>query len=129
MNTHDDAPKRRRRNAGLKAAETKGLEERKREALMAAWTRKNGKNDALNPYSSKIGADRDRTIPFTPGGRVAYQRKDPTLKGLIIAEPWVSMIMAGRKLGDALARHQAAGPHRAYQEGLKDPSPIWSARY
>jgi hypothetical protein len=53
MNTHEEARKRRRRNAGLKAAETKGPEERKREALMAAWTRKNGKNDTVNPYSKQ----------------------------------------------------------------------------
>jgi hypothetical protein len=53
MNSDDEAWKRRRRNAGLKAAETKGAEERKREALMAAWTRKNGKNDEANPYSKK----------------------------------------------------------------------------
>jgi hypothetical protein len=53
MNTDDEVRKRRRRNAGLKAAETKGSEERKREALMAAWTRQNGKNDAVNPYSKQ----------------------------------------------------------------------------
>jgi hypothetical protein len=53
MNAYDEARKRRRRNAGLKAAETKGPEERKREALMAAWTRQNGKNDAVNPYSKQ----------------------------------------------------------------------------
>jgi hypothetical protein len=35
--------------AGLKAAETKGPEERSREAHMAAWTRKHGKDDAKNP--------------------------------------------------------------------------------
>ena len=38
-------------DAGSKAAETKGPEERKRAALMAAWTRKHGKNDAENPHS------------------------------------------------------------------------------
>lgn len=53
MNAEDEVRKRRRRNAGLKAAETKGSEERKREALMAAWTRKNGKNDAANPYAKQ----------------------------------------------------------------------------
>ena len=41
------------RIAGLLAAETKGPEERNRAALMAAWTRKHGKNDALNPYSKE----------------------------------------------------------------------------
>ena len=51
MTMENEDRKRRRRNAGLKAAETKGPEERKREALMAAWTRKHGKNDAANPYS------------------------------------------------------------------------------
>ncbi len=29
----------------------KGSDERRRRALMAAWTKANGKNDALNPYS------------------------------------------------------------------------------
>jgi len=38
------------KTAGEKAAETKGRIERVREAKMAAWTRKNGKNDVLNPY-------------------------------------------------------------------------------
>jgi hypothetical protein len=38
---------------GRKAAETKGKIERVREAKMAAWTRKNGKNDAVNPYSKQ----------------------------------------------------------------------------
>jgi hypothetical protein len=41
------------KTAGQKAAETKGRIERVREATMAAWTRKNGKNDALNPYSKQ----------------------------------------------------------------------------
>jgi hypothetical protein len=49
MTTDEEDRKRRRRNAGLKAAETKGPEERKRAALMAAWTPKHGKNDAANP--------------------------------------------------------------------------------
>jgi len=53
MNADAETRKRRRRNAGLKAAETKGPDERRREALMAAWTRKNGKNDAVNPYSKQ----------------------------------------------------------------------------
>jgi hypothetical protein len=39
------------KTAGQKAAETKGRTERVREAKMAARTRKNGKNDAVNPYS------------------------------------------------------------------------------
>jgi len=51
MTTVQDDRKRRRRNAGLKAAETKGSEERKRGARMAAWMRKHGKNDAANPHS------------------------------------------------------------------------------
>ena len=54
ISEHEDR-KRRRRNAGLKAAETKGPEERKRAALMAAWTRKHGKNDAANPHSKASG--------------------------------------------------------------------------
>jgi hypothetical protein len=41
------------KTAGQKAAGTKGRIERVREAKMAAWTRKNGKNDALNPYSKQ----------------------------------------------------------------------------
>ena len=41
------------KTAGQKAAETKGRVERVREAKMAAWTRKNGNNDALNPYSKQ----------------------------------------------------------------------------
>ena len=41
------------KTAGQKAAETKGSIERVREAKMAAWTRKNGKNDARNPYSKQ----------------------------------------------------------------------------
>jgi hypothetical protein len=51
MTVETENRKRRRRNAGLKTAETKGPEERKREALMAAWTRKYGKNIAANPFS------------------------------------------------------------------------------
>jgi hypothetical protein len=50
-----------RRQAGLKAAETKGPSERSRAAKMAAWTRKHGKNDAENPFS-KENASR-RTSP------------------------------------------------------------------
>jgi hypothetical protein len=54
---------RRRRNqlAGLKAAATKGEEERRRAALMANWTRRHGKDDERNPYTkanyyrSKVG--------------------------------------------------------------------------
>jgi hypothetical protein len=51
-----DEPKRESvppKTPGQKAAETKGRIERVREAKMAAWTRKNGKNDALNPYSKQ----------------------------------------------------------------------------
>ena len=51
MTVENGNRKLRRRNAALKAAETKGPEERKRAALMAAWTRKHGKNDAQNPHS------------------------------------------------------------------------------
>jgi hypothetical protein len=42
-----------RRAAALKAAKTKGPEERSRTAKMANWTMKHGKNDAENPYSKK----------------------------------------------------------------------------
>ena len=41
------------KTAGQKAAATKGRIERVREAKMAAWTRKNGKNDAMNPFSKQ----------------------------------------------------------------------------
>jgi hypothetical protein len=49
--TSDRERKLRQRLAGYKAAETKGPEERSREAYMAAWTKKHGKDDAANPYS------------------------------------------------------------------------------
>jgi hypothetical protein len=39
------------RDAALKAADTKGPSERSRAAKMAAWTRKYGKDDATNPFS------------------------------------------------------------------------------
>ena len=42
-----------RHHAAMKAAETKGAEERNREALMAAWTRKYGRDDKRNPYSMR----------------------------------------------------------------------------
>jgi hypothetical protein len=42
---------RRRKEAARKAVETKGPSERRRAAKMASWTRKHGKNDALNPFS------------------------------------------------------------------------------
>jgi hypothetical protein len=37
--------------AGFKSSATKGHDEEVRAAQMAAWTRKNGKDDARNPYS------------------------------------------------------------------------------
>jgi hypothetical protein len=43
--------KTREREAGQKAVESKGEDELKRAALMAAWTRKHGKDDKVNPYS------------------------------------------------------------------------------
>jgi hypothetical protein len=49
----DDDQKRKWKNAGIKAAETKGPDERKRAAKMAAWTRKHGKNDEQNPYTRR----------------------------------------------------------------------------
>ena len=42
-----------RQDTALKAAETKGPDERHREGLMAAWTRKYGKDDKANPYSKQ----------------------------------------------------------------------------
>ena len=36
---------------GAKSAQTKGPIELRRAARMAWWTRKNGKDDARNPYS------------------------------------------------------------------------------
>src|SRR5258707_818951 len=45
--------KRKRRAAALKAAETKGPEERSRTAKMAIYTMRHGKNDAQNPYSKE----------------------------------------------------------------------------
>lgn len=39
------------REAAQKAVETKGEDELKRAGLMAAWTRKHGKDDKANPYS------------------------------------------------------------------------------
>jgi len=53
MDEEEAATKMLRRNAGLKAAETKGREERKREGLMAAWTRRKGKTDTANPSSKQ----------------------------------------------------------------------------
>jgi hypothetical protein len=41
----------KRKQAGIKAADTKGREERVRAAKMARYTRQHGKNDAANPYS------------------------------------------------------------------------------
>lgn len=41
------------KSLGQRASETKGHIERVRAAKMAAWTRKNGKNDALNPHSKE----------------------------------------------------------------------------
>ncbi len=46
-----DQKKRDNVAAGHKASATKGKDEEIRAANMAAWTRKNGKNDALNPFS------------------------------------------------------------------------------
>ena len=49
----DDQQRNKHRQAALKAALTKGLEERRREAKMAAWTRKHGKDDTRNPFSKQ----------------------------------------------------------------------------
>ena len=48
-----DDQQHKHRQAGLKAALTKGPEERRRAAKMAAWTRKHGKDDARNPFSKQ----------------------------------------------------------------------------
>jgi len=45
--------KRGYRKAGIEAAKSKGALERRREALMAAWTRKYGKDDLKNPWSKE----------------------------------------------------------------------------
>jgi hypothetical protein len=59
-----DERKRKQREAGLKAAETKGSDELRRAAKMAAWTRKHGKNDAANPYA------RANAVPTRDGAAV-----------------------------------------------------------
>ena len=46
-----DAMTDKKRQAGLRASETKGKEEETRAANEAAWTKKNGKNPAANPHS------------------------------------------------------------------------------
>jgi hypothetical protein len=54
---------RRRHEAARKAVETKGPSDRRRAAKMAAWTRKHGKNDGVNPFSktnAKTISDRQR---------------------------------------------------------------------
>ena len=62
------------REAGLKAARTKGPEERTRAALMANWTRKHGKDDARNPYSRENYANASvvRDAPRTAGSMKTY---------------------------------------------------------
>jgi hypothetical protein len=49
----DELKRLKHRQAGFQAALTKGLEERRRAAKMAAWTRKHGKDDARNPFSKQ----------------------------------------------------------------------------
>jgi hypothetical protein len=51
---------RRLKEAARKAFETKGPSERQRAAKMASWTRRHGKNDAINPFS-KANANRRPT--------------------------------------------------------------------
>jgi hypothetical protein len=51
MEVSMDEKKRRQREAGRKAVETKGESELSRAAKKAAWTRKHGKDDTLNPYT------------------------------------------------------------------------------
>jgi hypothetical protein len=48
-----DERKRKQKEAGRKAVETKGEAELSRAANKAAWTRKHGKNDAQNPYTKE----------------------------------------------------------------------------
>lgn len=63
------------REAGLKAAVTKGPEERARAALMAAWTRAHGKDDSKNPYSKQnctspiVSPSAPTTEPSVPSAR------------------------------------------------------------
>jgi predicted restriction endonuclease len=52
-----------RAGAGRKAAATKGAAELGRAALMAVWTRRNGKDDALNPYSRQNYRPPVATLP------------------------------------------------------------------
>jgi hypothetical protein len=49
----EDLTRYKHHQAGLKAAATKGVEERWRAANMAAWTRKHGKDDAEHPFSEQ----------------------------------------------------------------------------
>ena len=60
--------------AGLKAARTKGREERSRAALMANWTRKHGKDDAKNPYSRENYRNGSvvRDAPHSAGNMKSY---------------------------------------------------------
>jgi predicted RNase H-like HicB family nuclease len=66
----------RNREAGLKAARTKGPQERSREASMANWTRKHGKDDAKNPYSRQnyaaTSASSVRDAPQAVGSMRSY---------------------------------------------------------
>jgi hypothetical protein len=49
----NDLKRYKHRQAGLKAAATKGDEDRRRAAHTAAQTRKHGKHDANNPFSKQ----------------------------------------------------------------------------
>jgi len=48
------------RLAGQKAAETKGPDERERAALLAAWTRANGKDDEQPAQPARSGREEQR---------------------------------------------------------------------
>jgi predicted RNase H-like HicB family nuclease len=69
------------RQAGLKAAETKGPEERTRAAFMANWTRKHGKDDAKNPYSRQ-----NYTLPHSSSVRDAPTRRASTKNYIAVVE-------------------------------------------
>lgn len=57
MQPDDQARKKlKQRAAGHKASETKGPDERSRAANAAVWTKKNGKDDARNPYVRKVAS-------------------------------------------------------------------------
>jgi hypothetical protein len=67
--------KHKQRQAGLKAAETKGAGERSRAAKAAAWTRRYGKNDVANPFSRQ-------NQPRAPASGPQKSEVTPTFRAL-----------------------------------------------